>query len=84
MAKTWSSHGPSNWFFLNQNQCSKGWSMPNFTILGVSYGPPSLEMAKTWPFHGRNMVLTLCFKLVLNPCAQGWSKQKFHISECIL
>ena len=21
MAKTWSSHGPSNWFFLNHNQC---------------------------------------------------------------
>ena len=48
MAKTWSSHGPSNWFFLNNNQCSQGWSMPNFTILGVSQSPLFLEMAKIW------------------------------------
>ena len=33
MAKTWSSHGPSNWFFLNLNQCAKGNSMPNFRVL---------------------------------------------------
>ena len=30
MAKTWSTHGPSNWFFLNLNQCAQGCSMPNF------------------------------------------------------
>ena len=33
MAKTWSSHGPSNWFFLNLNQCAQGCSMPNFRVL---------------------------------------------------
>ena len=42
MVKTWYSNGPSNRFFLNQNQCTKGGSMPNFTILGVS------QMAKIW------------------------------------
>merc|ERR1711954_123366 len=58
MAKTWSSHGPSNWFFLNHNQCSQGGSMPTFTILGVSHSPLFIEMAKIWPFYGQNMVLT--------------------------
>ena len=65
MAKTWSSHGPSYWFFLNHNQCAQGCSMPNFTILGVSHSPLFLEMAKIWPFCGQNMVLTWSFKLVL-------------------
>ena len=65
MAQTWSSHGPSNWFFLNHNQYAQGCSMPNFTILGVSYGPLSLEMAKIWPSYGQKMVLTWSFKLVL-------------------
>ena len=51
--KTWSSHGPSNWFFLNYNQCAQGCSMPNFAILGVSHGPLSLEMAKIWPFYAK-------------------------------
>ena len=58
MAKPWSSHGPSNWFFLNHNQCAQGCSMPNFTFLGVSHSPLFLEMAKIWPFYGQNMVLT--------------------------
>ena len=40
---TWSSHGPSNQFFLNHNQCAGGCSKPNFTLLGASC---SLEMAK--------------------------------------
>merc|ERR1712081_20094 len=65
MAKTWSSHGPSNWFFLNRNHCAQGFSMQNFTILGVSYSPLFLEMAKKWPFYCQNMVLTWSFKLVL-------------------
>ena len=39
MAKTWSSPGPWNWFFLNLNQCAQGCSMPNFTLLGVSCSP---------------------------------------------
>ena len=33
MAKTLSPHGPSNWFFLNLNQCAQGCSMPNFRVL---------------------------------------------------
>merc|ERR1711954_349399 len=46
MAKTWSSHGPSNWFFLNHNQYAPGCSMSNFTTLGVFHNPLFLEMAK--------------------------------------
>ena len=65
MAKTWSSHGPSNWFFLNHTLCAQGCSMPNLTILGVSHSALFLEMAKTWPFYGQNMVLTWSFQLVL-------------------
>merc|ERR1711954_304488 len=41
MAKTWSSYGPSNRFFLNYNQYAKGCSMPNIKILGVSNSPIS-------------------------------------------
>ena len=33
MAKTWYSHGFSNWFFLMLNQCAQGCSMQNFTVL---------------------------------------------------
>ena len=65
MAKTWFSHGPSNWVFLNHNQYAKGCSMPNFTTLGVSHRPLFLEMAKIWPFYGQNMVLTWSFKWIL-------------------
>ena len=65
MAKTWSSPGPLTWFFLNYNQCAQGFSLQNFTILGVFHSPLSLEMAKIWPFYGQNMVLTWSFKLVL-------------------
>ena len=36
-----SLHGPSNWFFLNRKQCSKGCFMPNFMLLGVSCSPLS-------------------------------------------
>ena len=46
MAKTWSSYGPSNWFFLNHNQWAPGCLRPNFTILDVSLSPLFLEMAK--------------------------------------
>ena len=55
-AKTWSSHCPSNWFFLNHNQCAQGCSMQNFTILGVSCSPLFFEMIKKiallWPKYG--------------------------------
>ena len=64
MAKIWSTHGPSNWFFLNLNQCS-GIVHAKFTILGVSHSPLFLKMAKIWLFYGQNMVLTWSFKLVL-------------------
>ena len=30
MVKTWSPHGPSNWFSLNLDHCAQGCSMPNF------------------------------------------------------
>ena len=70
MAKTWSSHGPSYCFFLNYNQSAQGCSVPNFTILGVSYGPLSLKMAKIWPFYCQCMVLLWSFKLVL---PESWS-----------
>ena len=53
MAKTWSPHVPSNWFFLNYNQYAQGCSMPNFTTLGVSHSPLSLEMAKIWHFMAK-------------------------------
>ena len=58
MAKTLSSHGPPNWFFLNHNQCSQGWSMSNFTILSASHSPLFLEMAKIWPKYGPFMAKT--------------------------
>ena len=41
VAKTWSSHGPSNRFFLSLNHCAQGCSMPNFTLLGLYYSPLS-------------------------------------------
>ena len=63
-AKTLTSHGPSNWFFLNHNYCAQGCSMPNFTILGVSHSHLFLEMAKIWPFYVKKVVLSWYFKLV--------------------
>ena len=72
MAKIWPFYGQKmvlTWsfelFFLNYNQCARGYSMPNFTILGVSYGPLSLEMVKIWPFYGQNIVLIWSFKVIL-------------------
>ena len=65
MAKKWSSHGPSDWFFPNHNQCAPGSSNQNFTILGLSHSPLFLEMAKILPFYSQNMVLTWSFKFFL-------------------
>ena len=63
MAKTWSSHGPSNLFFLNDNQRAQGCSITNFTILGVSHSPTFLRyvqnMALLWPKYGPHMVLQI-------------------------
>ena len=62
MAKTWSSHGPLNGFFLNHNLCAQGCSMPNFTILGVSHSPlfskNNQNMALLWPKNGPHLVCT--------------------------
>ena len=41
MAKTWSSHSSSNWFFLNLDHCAQGCFMQNFTLLGLSCSPLS-------------------------------------------
>ena len=87
MAPLWLKHGPhmvlKNWFLLNPNQCAQGCSMPNFTFLGVSCSAFFLEMAKTLPFYGQNMVLTWSLKLIL-PESQslypGIFKAKFHIA----
>ena len=82
MAKTWSSHGPSNWFFLNHNQWVQGWSMSNFTILGVSHSPLFLEMAKIWPFMAKTWSWhgpSNCFFLNHNQFAQGCSMPNFTI-----
>ena len=53
--KTLFSHGLSNWFFLNFNQCAQGCYMPNFTLLWVYPVDPFPKnnqnmafMAKTW------------------------------------
>ena len=54
IAKTWSPHGPSNGFFLIFNQCAKGFSMLNFTLLSVSCSRPFPEMAKIWPFMSKS------------------------------
>ena len=81
MALFWPKHGPSNWFFLNLNHCAQGCSMPNYTLLDISYNPLSLELAKIWPFtaktwssHGPQN----CFVLNLNQCAQGCPCQISH------
>ena len=55
--------------------------MQNFTILGVSYSPLFLEMAKIWPLYGQNMVLTCSVKLVLpesKSMCPGRLHAKFH------
>ena len=41
MAKTWPSHGPSNWISLNLNHCEQGCPMPNFILLHLSCSPLS-------------------------------------------
>ena len=55
-------HGHSNGFVLNLNQCAKGCSMPNFTLLGVSCSPISYKWPKygpLWPNNGPLMVLKI-------------------------
>ena len=81
MAKIWSSHGPSNWFFLSLNQCVHGYSMPNFSS-GCILQPPFQErpkydpfMAKTWSLHG----FSNWFLLNLDQCTQGCSMPNFTL-----
>merc|ERR1711954_98481 len=48
---------------------------------------PFLEMAKTWPFYGQNMVLTWPYNLVLPESlalCPGMFHAKFYIAGCIL
>ena len=53
---------PSNGFFLNLNQCTKGCSMPNFTLLGVSCSP----LSYIWPKYGNFMSQTWSFALLIS------------------
>merc|ERR1712081_112783 len=77
--KIWSSHGPSYWFFMNLNQCSKGrCKISEYWVYPVA---PLLEMAKIWPFYGQNMVLTWFF---LNLEVPRDVLANFHIAWCIL
>ena len=87
ISKTWSSHGPSNWFFLNHNQFVLRCYMPNVTILGEPHSPFSYKwpkhgpfMAKTWSTHGPSN----WFFLNLNQCAQGCSMPNFRVLASIL
>ena len=87
MAKTWSSHEPSNWFFLKLNHCAKGCSMPIFTLLGLSCSPLSQKwpkqgpfMAKTWSTHGPSN----WFFLNPNQCSQGCPMPNFRVLASIL
>ena len=48
MPKTWFSHGPSGWFFLNLSHCAQGCSMQKFTLLGLSCIP----LSEKWPKYG--------------------------------
>merc|ERR1711954_618466 len=82
MALLWPNHGPSNWFFLNHNQCAQGCSMPNFTNMGVSHSPLSLKMAKIWPFMAKTWSShgpSDWFFLNHTHCAQGCSMLNFTI-----
>ena len=56
--------------------------MPNFTTLGVSHGPLSLEMAKIWPFYGQiwsSYGPSNWFFLNHKQCDQGRSMPNFKI-----
>ena len=82
MAKTLPSYGPSNWFFLNHNQCFQGWSITNFTILDVPHSPLFLKMAKIWPYYGQKWSShgpSNWFFLNHNHCALGCSMQNFTL-----
>ena len=82
LAKIWSSHCPSNWFFLNLNQFAQECSMLNFTLLGLSCCPFFLETAKICPFYGKTWSSHGPSNwLFLNPnwCDQGCSMPNFTL-----
>ena len=65
--------------FLNPKQYSKGYFMPNFTLLCVSYGPLSYKWPKYGPFMAKTWLsydTTTWFILNLNQCAHA----EFHIA----
>ena len=81
MAQIWSSHGPSNWFFLNLNQCAQGFSMPNLTLLGLSCSPLSLKRPKygpLWSKHGPHLVLEFFSSWILVIVTRDVSCQSSH------
>ena len=66
--------------FLNPKQYSKGYFMPNFTLLCVSYGPLSYKWPKYGPFMAKTWLsydTTTWFILNLNQCAQRYSMPNF-------
>ena len=66
MAKTWSPHGPSNWFFLYPNHCAQGYSFPNSKLLVLSCSPFPRN-SQNMALYVKNMVLRGSLKLVLLP-----------------
>ena len=81
MAKTWSSHGPSNWFFLNLNHCAQGCSTSNFTLLGLSCSPHprnGQNMALLWPKHVPHRVLNIGSSWILINVARDMPWQIPH------
>ena len=66
--------------FLNPKQYSKGYFMPNFTLLCVSYGPLSYKWPKYGPFMAKTWLsydTTTWFILNLNQCAKRYSMPNF-------
>ena len=66
--------------FLNPQQYSKGYFMPNFTLLCVSYGPLSYKWPKYGPFMAKTWLsydTTTWFILNLNQCAKRYSMPNF-------
>ena len=81
--QTWSSHGPSNWYFLNHNQCAQGCFMPNSTILVYPIVPFSWKWPKYGPFMakiGPHLILQIGYSWIIiniprdDPCqiSQLW------------
>ena len=62
MAKTWSSHGPSNWFFLNPQHVPRDvpCQISHFWMYLVAPSPRNdQKRALLWPKHGPHNVLQI-------------------------